>query len=157
MREAGASMLLMAPTGEYFARMIGLCERTRLRSLSTASDIEWLLQHTGCRDQFPLITADALRRRVLYLGPAANMFAEGAAKLVLVWSKLRSKDKEHLQPMERLRNGSYRPCDDVVAIVPPSVLPPLPQSDASTSNNGWVAAEPLLHLTRQACVLHVAA
>ena len=70
--------------------MLGLCEITRLRSLITASDVEWLLQHTGCRDQFPHITAHALRRGVLLLGPAAKEFVDGAAKNVHVWSKLES-------------------------------------------------------------------
>lgn len=43
MREGGASLLSTATTGEYFARMVGLCGGTRLRSLSTARDVEWLL------------------------------------------------------------------------------------------------------------------
>ena len=100
--------------------------------------------HTGCRDQFPHITAHTLRRDVLLLGPAAKKFVESATKKVLVWSALRSKDKDYLELMERLRSGSYRHCDDVATIVPPRALPPLPQSDASTSNNGWVASEPLV-------------
>ena len=60
LEEGGASMLLMAATGGYFAHMHGLCERTRLRSLSSASDVEWLLEHPGCPDQFSHITAHAL-------------------------------------------------------------------------------------------------
>ena len=79
--------------------MLGLCERS-LRSLGTASDVEWLLQHTRCRDQFARITAHALRRGIFLLGPAADKFANGAAKSVHEKSKLRSEDKDYLELME---------------------------------------------------------
>ena len=54
-----------------------------------------------------------------------------------------ARTKDYVELMEILRSGPDRPFDDVATIDPPGALPPLPQSDASTSINGWVAAEPL--------------
>ena len=123
--------------------MLGLREGKRLRTLSTANDVEWLLQHPGCRNQYPHITALALRRDVLLLASAAKKFVEGAAKDVALWSVLRSPDKDYLELMERVRSDAYEPCDDVGTIVPPHALPPPPQNAARTSNDGRAAAGPL--------------
>ena len=85
---------MTAPTGEYFA-MLGLREGARLRTLGTASDVEWLLQHRGSRDQHPQSTAHALQRGVLLLRSAAKNFVEAAAKDVAAWTMLRGGDRDY--------------------------------------------------------------
>ena len=89
-----ASRLVTAPTGEYFA-MPGLREGTRLRALGAASDVEWLLQHHGSRNQYPHITALSLQRGVLLLRSAAKNFVEAAAKDVAAWTMLRGGDRDY--------------------------------------------------------------
>ena len=89
---------------------------------------------------FSTLTSQPMLCNAAFSVPAsAKKVCEDVANNVAVWTILRSKDKDYLELMERVRSGSYQPCDEVAAMIPPlkHALAALPPS-ATTRSTGKV-------------------
>lgn len=135
-----AALLSSSPTGAYFAHKLGLAEGSRLRSLSTASDIKCLLEGRETRDDIPKISATALRRNICKLAPAAS-FLKDTVSDVVAFELLKDKGLPNLQ--EKLRTGSHE-AQHVPAPKPIAPLPPLPLSLPVNSGQGPTSVTPLV-------------
>jgi len=131
------ALLPSSPAGAYFAHKLGLAEGTRLRKLSTASDIKCLLENRGTRDDVSKITATALRRNILLLAPTAKSFLKETVNDIAAWELLKAKGLLNLQ--EQLRTGSHE-AQAVPAAKTVAPLPPLPPSTSLPGSSGKAPA-----------------
>ena len=131
------ALLPTASAGGYFAHILGLLEERRL-NLNSACDVQWLLQGRGNRDECSKIPANALRRVILLLPPAAKRFVKEAIK---GRRRVEHVERQELpRSLEHLRTGWYQGRDGVVAAVAPVQLPPLPSTASSGSKNNPATA-----------------
>lgn len=138
--EVNEALLPRSSAGVYVAHKLGLAEGKRLRSLTSACDVKWMLEDRGIRDDFSKISANALRRDILLLTPAAKAFLKNTVGDVAAWNMM--KAKEFLELQEQIRTGSCEIQDAAAATIAPP-LPPLPPGTPSGGNKDPAAAMPL--------------
>lgn len=134
------ALLPSSSSGAFFAHKLDLAEGSRLRNLSGASDIKFVLESRGTRDDVSKLSATALRRNILLLAPAAKSFLKEAIADISAWELLKAKGLLTLQ--EQLRTSSHE-AQGVPAAKTVAPLPPLPPTSPGDSGKGPVTVPPL--------------